>query len=238
MAIPAGWNCAFVSSPVLDHQCKNTTRTQSLPRLTLCTNLQTSWWRWCTGPLRIGGTRCRSDCIGTFAALVPGTHPHELASSHTHRQGLFPSKNTRDFELVGAITLCNLRILRSGAKIWILFSSGENKNYYCTSEPSCLAHFTVQVRVFAQVQQKRWTAGFSIRLGRSSLVMGLIPTHPFPEAIPNPNPTLTQTLDLTQGRVHGPQLSMVQISILQRLLIAVTLHIKLHYNNIKWGGSL
>ena len=34
----------------------------------------------------------------------------------------------------------------------------------------------------------------------SSLFMGHIPTHPFPEASPDPNPTLTQTLDLTQGR--------------------------------------
>ena len=31
--------------------------------------------------------------------------------------------------------------------------------------------------------------------------MGHVPIHPFPEAGPDPNPTLTQTLDLTQGRV-------------------------------------
>ena len=36
---------------------------------------------------------------------------------------------------------------------------------------------------------------------RSSLFTGHVPTHPFPEACPDPNPTLTQTLDLTQGRV-------------------------------------
>ena len=35
----------------------------------------------------------------------------------------------------------------------------------------------------------------------SSLVTGHVPTHPSPEASPDPNPTLTQTLDLTQGRV-------------------------------------
>ena len=35
----------------------------------------------------------------------------------------------------------------------------------------------------------------------SSLVTGHVPTHSFPEAIPDPNPTLTQNLDLTQGRV-------------------------------------
>ena len=32
-------------------------------------------------------------------------------------------------------------------------------------------------------------------------VTGHIPTHPSPEASPDPNPTLTRTLDLTQGRV-------------------------------------
>ena len=31
--------------------------------------------------------------------------------------------------------------------------------------------------------------------------MGHIPTHPFPEASPDPNLALTQTLNLTQGRV-------------------------------------
>ena len=31
--------------------------------------------------------------------------------------------------------------------------------------------------------------------------MGHVPTHPYPEAIPNPNLSLIQTLDLTQGRV-------------------------------------
>ena len=36
---------------------------------------------------------------------------------------------------------------------------------------------------------------------RSSLDMDHVPTHPFPEASPDPNPTLTQTLDLTQERV-------------------------------------
>ena len=35
----------------------------------------------------------------------------------------------------------------------------------------------------------------------SSLFTGHVPTHPFPEACPDPNPTLTQTLGLTQGRV-------------------------------------
>ena len=35
-------------------------------------------------------------------------------------------------------------------------------------------------------------------------------THPFPEASPDPNLTLTQTPDLTQGRVCGPQLSKVR----------------------------
>ena len=35
----------------------------------------------------------------------------------------------------------------------------------------------------------------------SSLFTGHVPTHPFPEASPDPNLTLTQTLDLTQGRV-------------------------------------
>ena len=34
----------------------------------------------------------------------------------------------------------------------------------------------------------------------SSLVTGHVPTHPSPEASPEPNQTLTQTLDLTQGR--------------------------------------
>ena len=32
-------------------------------------------------------------------------------------------------------------------------------------------------------------------------VYGHVPTHPSPEACPDPNPTFTQTLDLTQGRV-------------------------------------
>ena len=32
------------------------------------------------------------------------------------------------------------------------------------------------------------------------MVMGYVPTHPFPEASPDPNPTLTQTLDVTWGR--------------------------------------
>ena len=31
--------------------------------------------------------------------------------------------------------------------------------------------------------------------------MGHVPTHPFPEASPDPNLTLIQTLDLSQGRV-------------------------------------
>ena len=35
----------------------------------------------------------------------------------------------------------------------------------------------------------------------SSLVAGHIPTHPFLEADPNPDPTLSQTLNLTWGRV-------------------------------------
>ena len=35
----------------------------------------------------------------------------------------------------------------------------------------------------------------------SSLFTVHVPTHPFPEASPDTNPTLTQTLDLTQGRV-------------------------------------
>ena len=35
----------------------------------------------------------------------------------------------------------------------------------------------------------------------SSLFPGNVPTHTFPEASPDLNPTLTQTLDLTQGRV-------------------------------------
>ena len=35
----------------------------------------------------------------------------------------------------------------------------------------------------------------------SSLFVGHLPTHPFPEASPDPNPTLTQTLDRTKGRV-------------------------------------
>ena len=35
----------------------------------------------------------------------------------------------------------------------------------------------------------------------SSLITGHTPTHPFPEASPDPNLTLAQTLDLTQGRV-------------------------------------
>ena len=35
----------------------------------------------------------------------------------------------------------------------------------------------------------------------SSPVTGNVPTHPFLEASPDPNLTLTQTLDLTQGRV-------------------------------------
>ena len=39
------------------------------------------------------------------------------------------------------------------------------------------------------------------RKNGSSLVTGHVPTHPFPEARPDTNPTLTQTLDLTQGRV-------------------------------------
>ena len=34
----------------------------------------------------------------------------------------------------------------------------------------------------------------------SSLVTGHVPTHPFPDTCPDPNPTLTQTLDLTQRR--------------------------------------
>ena len=34
----------------------------------------------------------------------------------------------------------------------------------------------------------------------SSLVVAHVPTHPFPKAIPDPYLTLTQTLDLTQGR--------------------------------------
>ena len=33
------------------------------------------------------------------------------------------------------------------------------------------------------------------------MVPGHVPTHPFPEASPDTNPTLTQTLDLIQGRV-------------------------------------
>ena len=35
----------------------------------------------------------------------------------------------------------------------------------------------------------------------SSLVTGHVSSYPFPEASPDPNLTLTQTLDLTQGRV-------------------------------------
>ena len=41
----------------------------------------------------------------------------------------------------------------------------------------------------------------SVRMVGSCLVMGHVPTHPFPVASPDPNPTLTQTVDLSQGRV-------------------------------------
>ena len=44
------------------------------------------------------------------------------------------------------------------------------------------------------------------------LFMGHVPTHPFPDASPDPNLTLTQTLDLTQGRVGTwPAIEQVQI---------------------------
>ena len=43
--------------------------------------------------------------------------------------------------------------------------------------------------------------GTKPRKGGLSLVTGHVPTHPFPVAIPGPNLTLTQTLDLNQGRV-------------------------------------
>ena len=41
----------------------------------------------------------------------------------------------------------------------------------------------------------------SAKTAGSTLVTGHVPTHPFPEASPDPNLTLTQTLDLIQGRV-------------------------------------
>ena len=45
----------------------------------------------------------------------------------------------------------------------------------------------------------------AIEMLDQSLITGHVPTNPFPDACPGPNPTLTQTLDLTQGRVGtGP----------------------------------
>ena len=51
---------------------------------------------------------------------------------------------------------------------------------------------------------------------RSSLATGHVPTHSFPVASPDPNPTLTQNLDLAQGRVgtwpateRGPKVDRV-----------------------------
>ena len=53
-------------------------------------------------------------------------------------------------------------------------------------------------QVFKQHAQRKDSLA---REGGSSLVTGHIPTHPFLVASPDPNPALTQTLDLSQGRV-------------------------------------